>query len=310
MTMTEVIAILYNYIYPNCITTTTTYNPCEICSGFAAIPTIACLYGLKIETLYIANAPDYNLLPNSYIHPCPSSLATHNCNRALHEIYFSGRYIGDSLMNNDDGDCGSLTEYGTPICKDFKNTPAPLTGGVWYGSEHSRYSVFTLSMEDAVEISNNTGGSPLITVFLDHAVTKYGATCDATPLAHTHEIWVRISKPDGTVIYNDCENGGSFTLNVCSNIPYTTTTTTIPVTTTTTTPCSSCNTYLVNNTGASPVYVTYRICGSNVYNNQLVNNGSSVTICACTGSIAAPTGSSVTITNTGVCVPTTTTTTV
>jgi hypothetical protein len=310
MTITQVIAILYNYIYPNCNTTTTTHNPCEICSGFAATPTIACLYGLKIEFLYIANAQDYLLLPPGYIHPCQTSIATHNCNRALHEVYLSGNYIGDARMNNDDGDCGPLSEYGTPICKDYKNTPAPLTGGIWKGSEHSRYSSITISMEEAIQIATASGGSSNIVFNLDHAVTKYGASCDNTPISHQHEIWVRITKPNGTVIYNDCELGGSFTVDVCSNTPYVTTTTTIPVTTTTTLSCATCRTYNLTNTGAAATYVTYNTCGTNQSAFISVLPSQTKTICACTGSVTYPSGSSITVTNVGACVPTTTTTTI
>lgn len=310
MTISEVISILYHYIYPNCITTTTTHNPCEICSGFAATPTIACLYGIKIETLYIANQVDYALLPPSYVHPCINTLAIHNCNRALHEIYVAGHYLGDALMNNDNGECGALSEYGTPICKDFRNTPSPLTGGIWHGTEHSRYSAHTISMEEAIEIAAANGGSSTVTINLDHAVTKYGATCDGTQTAHQHPIWVRVTRPDGTVLYNDCEDGGSFTIDVCSHIPYTTTTTTIPVTTTTTLSCATCNTYNVSNTGASGVFVTYNVCGTNQSAFVYVANGTTQSVCACTGSITYPSGSSITITNTGVCVPTTTTTTI
>jgi hypothetical protein len=301
MTMTEVIAILYNYIYPNCNTTTTTFNPCQICSGFAAIPTIACLYNLKFEFLYISSNNDLALLPNSYIHPCPSAIATHNCNRALHEVYVAGHYIGDSLMNNDDGDCGALSEYGTPICKDFKNSPAPITGNIWNGSEHSRYSSITLSMEEAIEIATLNGNSPTVLIDLQHAVGKYGIPCDGTVIAHDHEIWVRISKPDGTVIYNDCQTDGIFTIDVCSNTPYTTTTTTIPVTTTTTVSCATCNYYALNNTGATPAYVTYRQCGTNLSDTFYVPNGTTQNLCACTGSIIVPSGVSITVTNLGSC---------
>jgi hypothetical protein len=311
MTVTQLLSILYSSIYPNCSTTTTTLNPCGLCSGFAAIPTIACLYNLKIEFLYIAVTSDLSLLPSGYVHPCPDSIATHNCNRALHEAYLANYYIGDVYMNNANGECGSLTDYGTPICKDFKNTPAALRPNkIWNGNTHSRYTSITLDMDQAIEIAAANSNNSNIVFDLQHAVGKYGISCDGTQVSHDHEVWVRITRADGIVIYNGCDTGNPFTVNVCQLTPYTTTTTTIPVTTTTTLSCATCNTYSVNNTGATPVYVTYRICGSNIYNTQLVNNGSSVTICACTGSIAAPTGSSVTITNTGVCVPTTTTTTV
>lgn len=313
MTVTQVLGILYDIIYPNCntTTTTTTLNPCAICTGFAATPTIACLYGLKIEFLYIATNPDLALLPAGYTHPCPGAIATHNCDRALHEVYMAGHYVGDALMNNSVNDCGAISEYGTPICKDFNNTPAPLTGGVWKGTRFSRYNAIVIDMEEAIEIAAANNNSSIITFDFQHALTKYGAQCQGTSQAHDHEIWVRITRPNGTVIYNDCQTTGTFTVNVCSNIPYTTTTTTAaPTTTTTTAACTSCNTYSVSNTGATSVWVTYKICNSNISNSLFVAAGGTQTVCACTGSVVAPTGSSVTITNTGVCVPTTTTTTI
>ena len=316
MTITEVLDILYQALYPTCITTTltppttttTTLAPCTICTGLAALPTIYCLIGLKIEFLYIASIGDLSRLPFGYIHPCPTSIGVHNCNRSLHEVFMAGHYIGDALMNNDDGVCGSITEFGTPICKDYKNTPAPLmTNGVWGGTEHSRYNSIVLSVEEAMEIAQANGGSSTISFVLDHAVTKYGVSCDGSQSPHDHKIWVRISTANGTVIYNQCHQDGAFTLDVCAPPPSTTTTSTSTTTTTTAAPCPTCNTYRVNNTGSN-VYVTYKTCPSGLWNTVLVSGSSTTDICACTGSVIAPTGPTLTITNLGACATTTTTT--
>lgn len=311
MSVTDILQVLINQLPPcgsttTSTTSTTTLNPCAICTGFAATPTIACLYGLKIEFLYIATNPDLALLPAGYVHPCPDAIATHNCDRALHEIYMAGHYVGDALMNNATGSCGAVTEYGTPVCKDFENTPAPITGGVWTGTRFSRYSAIVIDMEEAIEIAAANGNSSLITFDFQHALSKYGSECQGTTQAHDHEIWVRITKPDGTVIYNDCQTTGTFTVDVCSEIPYTTTTTSTttllpPTTTTTTLICSACSYYAVHNITASPLWVSYRECGTNIPNNLYLAPGDTENICACNNSITTPISGSIVITNLGVC---------
>jgi len=309
MTITEVLDILYHAIYPNCLTTTTsststttTLNPCAICTGTAATPTIACLIGLKIEFLYIASIGDLTKLPSGYVHPCPTSIGVHNCNRSLHEVYMAGHYVGDALMNNDDGNCGSITAYGTPICKDYKNTPAPIVFQQnWTGTEHSRYNAIVIGIEEATQISNANGGSQNITFTLDHAVTKYGITCDGSQSAHDHKVWVRISKPNGTVIYNACQQDGTFTVNVCGPAVTTTSTSTSTTTTTTINPCPSCRVYNVQNPTASPLYVGYVPCGTTTPSSVIVNPGNTVSLCSCIGSISAPAG--LVVTNVAACSP-------
>lgn len=322
MTITEVLDILYHAIYPHCNTTTTTststtttLNPCAICTGYAATPTIACLIGLKIEFLYIATIGDLNKIPYTYVHPCPSSIGLHNCNRSLHEVYMAGHYIGDALMNNDDGNCGSITEFGTPICKDFQNTPAPIVFQQnWTGTEHSRYNAIVIDTEEAVEIAAANGGSSNITFTLNHAVSKYGVTCDGSQSPHDHEVWVRITKPNGTVIYNACQKDGSFTVDICGPAITTTTTSTSTTTTTTINPCPSCRTYSVQNTTLNPLYVGYLACGNAVATSTLVPASNTISFCACTGSVSAPSG--LTVSDLGACTttttlpPTTTTTTI
>jgi len=182
------------------------------------------LDGLIIETLYLGQLSDLDLLPAGYEHPCPSEIGTHQCNRALFEVYGNGVYIGDSKINNNNGVGGGTTVNGTFICQDYDNTPAPLTGGVWTGSSLSRYNKMIITQSTALAIAAAGSGGTIINFSLIAAMTTYGVSCGGNPTPHANTTWLRLSLNDGTVIYNGCPDGNFTSVDVCS--PATTTTTT------------------------------------------------------------------------------------
>ena len=178
------------------------------------------LEGLKIETISIRSQSDLTKLPINYIHPCPSQIGAHTCDRGFFEVTGNGVYIGDSLMNNlNEGGPGVQTQSGKFTCVDYQNYPAALTGGTWTGqtvpSGGSRYSQMTISSQQAIDIANAYSGHCDIQFELVPTMITYNVTCDVDTLPHDNITWTRITKPDGTVIYNGCPINNIATVNIC-----------------------------------------------------------------------------------------------
>ena len=184
---------------------------------------ISKLEGLKIETLYIQKESDLALLPNTYRHPCPGQINMHECNRAFFEVEGNNVYIGDSLMNNNTNILntpGIITQSGKYTCKDEFNVPDVFTGGpgTWInanGGPLSRYSKMNITRQQATAIANVNPTSCFVEFELVSVNTTYGSGCEANAFPHENVTWVRISKPDGTVIYNGCPVGNIVVLNIC-----------------------------------------------------------------------------------------------
>jgi hypothetical protein len=238
----------------NCFTTTTTTSTCYVYAEMVSFceeiipttttsttniqPTIECLEGLVIEAIYMRTVYDYELLSPDYVHPCYPTIGTHDCNRALFELYGngdanSGVYIGDLRMNNAEGSGGGVTIHsGNNICEDYHNHPDILTGGLWSGTEQSRYDRITLTYQQALDIATaSPGGGTIVDFYFLPAMITYGTTCYDETAPHSEITWIRISKSTGEVIYNGCPEGGFLSLDVCTGIPVTTTSTTIGINT-------------------------------------------------------------------------------
>ena len=178
------------------------------------------LTGLKIETIYIRSQSDLNKLPSNYVHPCPFQISAHTCDRGFFEVTGNGVYIGDSLMNNlNAGGPGVETQSGKFTCVDYSNYPAALTGGTWTGekvlSGGSRYSKMIISGQQAIDIASAYPGHCSIQFELVPTMITYNVSCDVYALPHENVTWTRITKPDGTIIYNDCPIGNIATVNIC-----------------------------------------------------------------------------------------------
>ena len=193
------------------------------------LPIITCLDGLIIETIYLNSQSDLDLLPPEYIHPCPAMMGSHNCNRAFFEVYGNGIYMSDSLLNNTSTIGGAFTFSGKQVCTDYLNTPTELVGGgPWFGSIYSRYTKTILTNAQALAIAAaGGGGGTTIDLSFISAMITYGDSCGGnTP--HSDVNWLRISTPQGVVLWNSCVEGASIhTIDVCF-ISTTSTTTTLP----------------------------------------------------------------------------------
>jgi hypothetical protein len=199
------------------ITTTTTTTAPPTTTTTTTVSVIQGLEGLKIETLYINQQSDMALLPNGYVHPCPSQISAHDCARGFFEVTGNDVYIGDSLMNNSQTSPqpGAVTQSGKLACHDDLNTPAPLTHGTWLGNPFSRYSEMTITAQQAIDIANANPGNCIVEFKLVPTMVTYNCICDNDTVPHDNVTWTRISKPDGTVIYNDCPINNITTINIC-----------------------------------------------------------------------------------------------
>jgi hypothetical protein len=209
-----------NFEVSSVYTTTTTLAPTTTTTLAPTTTTVApvaeCLNNFTIETIYISQVADLPLLPIGYEHPCPATIGDHTCNRALHEVYGNGVYVGDSKMNNYNGALsGTQTAYGTYICGDYLNFPHALVGGTWTGNTRARYSKIVLDAAQAVAIAAVTGGTE-VTFALEAAMTTYNTSCQARSDAHTDVTWVRLTDGDGVVYYNGCPGGNFVTIDVCN----------------------------------------------------------------------------------------------
>jgi hypothetical protein len=196
--------------------TTTSTSSTTTTTTTASIPSI--LQGLKIETIYIAQRSDLQLLPNGYVHPCAEQVSGHGCDRGFFEVTGNDIYIGDSLMNNlGQGAPGVVTQSGKFTCVDYDNVPNALAspGPFWAGNPMSRYSEMTITAQQAAAIANAGLGNCNIEFKLVPTMVTYNVSCDDIPSPHENVTWTRISKPNGQVIYNGCPIGNIATVNIC-----------------------------------------------------------------------------------------------
>lgn len=223
---------------PDCVTEGTavevnqTYDCVTVGTAVEVVtpPIAECLDGLIIETIYLDNASDIALLKPEYVPP-PNSptvwIGTHQCNRALFEIFGNGVYIGASKLSNNGGVAGIEVSpnEGIPVCQDFANTPGPITiSGTWTGDTESRYSKIILTAEQALDIA--LAGSPGSTSisFLIRGVLSYINSIPRPVLldcggveSHLDVTWTRISLSNGTVVYNGLPSVGVFsTIDICT----------------------------------------------------------------------------------------------
>jgi hypothetical protein len=223
---------------PDCVTVGTarevsqTYDCVTVGTAIEVItpPVFDCLDGLIVETIYLDNLADIPLLKPEYVAP-PNTptiwIGTHQCNRALFEVFGNGVYIGASKLNNDGGVAGIdvSPEEGIPVCQDFVNRPDDIAiSSPWTGSVRSRYSKTILTAEQALDIAlAGVPGSTTIT-FLIRGVLSYVNSIPRPVLldcggvvSHLDVTWVRISLSDGTVVYNGLPPVGTFgTIDVCT----------------------------------------------------------------------------------------------
>lgn len=199
---------------PSTTTTSTT-------STTTTLPFVNCINGLTIETIYLDSVTDLDSLPRGYSHPCPSAINEHQCNGAFFEVYGNGVYMADSLLNNLRGTGGATTISGKLTCTDYANTP-PTTapwGTTW--SSRSRYSKTVITAQQAVAIANAGGpGSTTVNISYLPAMTTYGGPACRPSGPHTDVNWLRITAPDGRLVYNGCVVGNSITtLDLCNFVP-------------------------------------------------------------------------------------------
>lgn len=220
-------------------TTTTTSTTVETTT--TTLEVVTCLENITIECIYLDNSLDLQKIQvyhPEYVHPCPEKYGFHYCNRALFEVYGNGIWLGDSMMNNLNGEGGGQTvNSGNFICQDYYNTPSELTGGVWEGHYQARYSKITLTYEQSMAVAQAGGGGSVIHFSFIGANTEE-SFCDGDKNPHEDVTWIRITSSVFGLLYNGCPQGQFFNLEVCGGAITTTTTTTIytpPTSTTTTT---------------------------------------------------------------------------
>jgi len=191
-------------------------------------PVVSCLDGLIIEALYIHTQADYDLLPvqyrtkvneNGVVTPNLTSITSwpgqggHTCDRAFFEIYGNGVYMMDVLNNNVGGNTGSITQSGRKVCTDYRNVPSGITG-TWTGGIYSRYSRQVISQTQAQAIAAAGNGNTINLTIVSAMVTNNDYTCGSSP--HSNLTWVRITRSNGQILYNDCpQNNRIASLNVC-----------------------------------------------------------------------------------------------
>lgn len=215
------------------ITPTKTATPTLTRTSNSPITTVECLTGLKIEVMYWAQSewglfhpPGYDLAPIPGTNPVRYyGLEAHSCSSAFFYIRANGVNILNANLNN-------MRNFGTGICEDAGNIP-PWIPSTW-SNPSSRYSSIILTAQDAANILQ-TSQNNTVTFNSICAKSLTPTDCDA-PYAsnqcHTDLVWVRISKPDGTVIFNNgMNNVDNYLINVCGPQP-----TLLPPTTPTPTP--------------------------------------------------------------------------
>jgi len=215
------------------ITPTKTTTPTLTRTANSPITTVECLTGLKIEVMYWAQSewglfhpPGYDLAPIPGTNPVRYyGLEAHSCSSAFFYIRANGVNILNANLNN-------MRNFGTGICEDSGNIP-PWIPSTW-SNPSSRYSSIILTAQDATNILQTSQNS---TVTFNSICAKSLAPTDcdapyASNQCHNDLVWVRISKSNGTVIFNDgMNNVDNYLINVCGPQP-----TLLPPTTPTPTP--------------------------------------------------------------------------
>ena len=194
-----------------------------------------CFFGLVLETIYLMEYSDIALLPLEWQNiglgdptsACGLGVGCHICNNALFELEADSVSLGESKMNNAGGNIttGSTTSYGTVICGDYDNTPAPLTGGSWAGNISSRYSKIVVDEDTAQALSDATSGG-IITISAKCAKELYNCTLPDCSCAlgfdggcHTNVTFLRVTQ--GNILLYAGGIGGDIevTIDPCSPIP-------------------------------------------------------------------------------------------
>ena len=247
-------------------TPTKTPTP-TVTSGLPATPTPTptvtpnCFNGLVIETIYLSFCYEISLLPlewqniglggpipSLFIPGCPLSesglgVGGHGCNRALFEFKSGSISLGESNMNNDYGPTysGLLSPYGTYVCGDYYNTPAPLTGGIWVGHNQSRYSRIDVSPSQAALLLAASGGGPIV-INAYCSQQLYGCSgstynpicnCSSNAICHSDITFVRITQGNTLLYSGGIGVGIPVTINPCPTPTPTTTKTLTPTPTVT-----------------------------------------------------------------------------
>jgi hypothetical protein len=220
------------------LTTTTTQNLTPNC--FNGINDIV------IETIYLHECSEISLLPSEWQNiglggptipnnpfGCTSGfyglgVGNHGCNRALFEFKSGSISIGESNINNAYGSTSSgiLSPYGTYLCGDYNNTPAPLTGGIWggiSGANGARYSRIDISPSQiALLLAASGGGSIVIDAYCSEQL--YGCpgstydpscNCSSVPGCHSDVTFVRITQGNTLLYAGGIGTSISVTINPC-----------------------------------------------------------------------------------------------
>lgn len=183
-------------------------------------PEVGIFRGITVEALYVEQMSDVQLLPAAY-QSTPTG-QSHTCNNANSEIYGNGVFIGNVLMNNDNGSTSTTNAFvemstsSSPIAiyGDYKNTPSALTGGQWFGSDRCRYSKIVITTEQAEQIAAANTANPNVIDFVMQMLS-------VSP--HSDITWLRISKTDAdgnnvSMVNQNASNGQHFYIDVVQGI--------------------------------------------------------------------------------------------
>jgi hypothetical protein len=209
-----------------------TYNTNSVCSPCqtptpTSTPTstsktlVQALTGLKIEAIFLkpSDAPPNIALPSGYeLSPIPNTFPvayygvnSHSCNAAWFYAYANGIKILDVKLNNSPygGESGTL-------CENFNNIPYWIANQASY----SRYSSVVLNSQQATQLASLSPNQQTISFNLTCSRSLSPTNCDnfngyASDECHGDITWIRISKPNGTVVFNGGVNSFNlFTINV------------------------------------------------------------------------------------------------
>ena len=183
------------------------------CSTLSCTPTptptnpnlLPILTGLKIEVMYF-QLTEYSInsalltslgyipvqIPNTAQY---YGLVPHSCMSALFYVYANGINILEANMNNSCCAAGN-------VCRNDYNYPT-MGGSFW---NKSRYSSITLDSQQATQIAQTLGnGNTTLTINMVCAKSLTPTDCYGgytNTQCHNEAEWIRISKSDGTVIFN------------------------------------------------------------------------------------------------------------
>jgi hypothetical protein len=160
-----------------------TNNPAPIKPTTTTAPAAACLAAMEVIVDYTNSG-------------CSTA---HNCNSANFFVEANTVRLGLARLSNTGG------------TNDFKNYPPGVTSGV------SRYDAFTITSKQAQDIAaTSTDGN--ITFRLICEASETGTDTGYGPgLCHTSASHMVI-KLNNAVLYDNCPNGGTFTINPCTGV--------------------------------------------------------------------------------------------